>query len=644
MRFGSLLGLPYSGDRTSNNQDTLYPVFGHYSSVGGADMQGASPSVPYQNANITVTTSDGRGSVIGDFYTSSAGGAAFSAAPASYAATPGGDNYLLSNKNAGSGYAQTVAQVLNISSPSNSTYDTTFESQGYAAYGMTPGLNGYTVGPGYYGKTFYVWPPDPIKDWRKLYFTYPGSATPMDDNSKLWDSSGNFQTPGSSTYNVNYTAILNWLTSTGPNPFPSRLQSGRIVYYTAIPTSINTAAWPPTDLNERFWKDYIDYVLGFMQTGASSYMDISTNAAGLSGYGNDVVWGTTAITPKSSLSGGSQTPYMFYGDSPRRPLLSFWFGPLTMIDFLGNYNLWYYTNPNCSRYCWWPGTCHESPMYACKLGLEAALSDMNNNHPNDQVSLIYFSTPASGNNDTGGNRFNRVRVGLGQNYNNMQDSLWYPPATVGNATATVTPYDANNIEVPRAQGGTCYAYPLMLAYNQFSANASLQTYATAQAAGDAGGNGRKGAQKIIIFETDGAPNTTAAATFTNDGAYQSYYNIRYNSANPGGSEYPNNVNGYGDNDAAVTSQIFTICQQLAGPDSGTGYSTSSKPLLIHCLAFGPLGSSAAPTLSQMQSLGNVNDGMPAYKLINGDQATIVSNLQTAIAKILQDGVQVSLIQ
>ncbi len=77
-----------------------------------------------------------------------------------------------------------------------------------------------------------------------------------------------------------------------------------------------------------------------------------------------------------------------------RPLLSFWFGPMTMIDFLGNYNLWYsgYGN-DCSHYCWWPGTCHEAPLYACKLGIQAALSDIQNNHPNDLVSLIMFSVP-----------------------------------------------------------------------------------------------------------------------------------------------------------------------------------------------------------------------------------------------------------
>ena len=56
-----------------------------------------------------------------------------------------------------------------------------------------------------------------------------------------------------------------------------------------------------------------------------------------------------------------------------------------------------------------------------------------------------------------------------------------------------------------------------MAYNQFSANTTLLTYNTSQPAGDAGGNGRKGAQKIIIFETDGAPNTTASASFSNQG-------------------------------------------------------------------------------------------------------------------------------
>ena len=67
--------------------------------------------------------------------------------------------------------------------------------------------------------------------------------------------------------------------------------------------------------------------------------------------------------------------------------------------------------------------------------------------------------------------------------------------------------------------------------------------------------------------------------------------------------------------------------------------------MLHCLAFGPqIDSTAISTLNQMQTAGNVTDNMPSYKIIYGNAATVISDLQTAIAKILQDGVQVSLIQ
>ena len=276
---------------------------------------------------------------------------------------------------------------------------------------------------------------------------------------------------------------MNFIQNVGPSIFPSQLQSGRILYYNSIPSTINTSVWPPTDLNQRFWKDYIDYVLGVMQVGSNnSYVCINNATTGignLTGYGNDFNWGTAKITPRGNLS-GTPTPYMQYGDNPQRPILSFWFGPMTMVDFLGNYNLWYtgYGN-DASRYCWWPGTCHESPTYACKLGIQAALNDMQNNHPNDFISMIFFSTPLSSSSDTSASRFNRVRIGLSQSYSLLTDSLWYPPATVGNPTATVSPYDADNLEVPRATGGTCYAMGLMLAYNQFSGNSALLNYNTA---------------------------------------------------------------------------------------------------------------------------------------------------------------------
>jgi hypothetical protein len=654
MRFSSLLGTPYYGNRSCNNQDTVVPVFGQYSSNADG-MPGAAAVWPYGNANISITSSDGRPPVIPDFYTNSSGSqTAFSAAASSYATTPAGDVPPKSNKGAGASYAQTVAQVLNIASPGNSTYDSTFETKGYAGYGMTSGtggFHGYTQGPGYWGKTFYYWPPDPTNDWRTAYFNFP---TAKADNSLMWDSNGNWQIPTSSGYQIDYTAILNFIKNVGPSVFPSQLQSGRILYYSSIPSSINTSTWPPTDLNQRFWKDYIDYVLGVMQVSSSSYVVINNGVSGNTGYGADFQWGTVQITPLKSLSGGSKTPYMQYGDNPMRPILSFWFGPMSMVDFLGNYNLWYTGyGSDASRYCWWPGTCHESPMYACKLGIQAALNDMQNNHPNDMVSLIMFSTPLTSSSDTGADRFNRVRVGLSQSYSTLTDSLWYPPATVGNSSATVSPYDSNNLEVPRAMGGTCYAMGLMLAYNQFSGNSALVNYNTASYPAvnsyDAGGGGRTGAQKIVIFETDGAPNVTASANLVNGGAYNSYYQVRYNQSSPATSQYPTNVFGYADNDPTVVNQAVALVTQMAALSTANGYSTAAKPLLLNCIAFGPqITVAGLSTLNQMQTAGNVNDGptntLPSYKIINGNASTYATSLQTAFSTILQDGVQVSLIQ
>ncbi len=329
-------------------------------------MQATSFSSPYDEANISTTTSDGRPPIVQDFYSDSSGTVAFSAASSSYASTPAGDVPLKTNKNSAAGYAQTLAQVLNIGSPSNSTYDATYESKGYKAYSMTAGCSRYVEGPAYYGKTFFSWPPDPTNgtdgttnDWRKRYFLYPSTLTGMDDNSKLWSTSnGGWRQPGSSTYQINYTAILDWIKNIGPNPFPTSLRSGRIVYYTSIPSTIDTSSNPPTNLDQRFWKDYIDYCLGLIDNQNGSWTSLNDNNDGLAGYGADYTWGTFKITAKSSLS-GSPKPFMHYGDNPLRPRLHFWFGPMTMIDFLGNYNIWYDVNPSCSRYCWWPGTCHE---------------------------------------------------------------------------------------------------------------------------------------------------------------------------------------------------------------------------------------------------------------------------------------------
>jgi Flp pilus assembly protein TadG len=665
MRFASLLGIPYSGARSTNNPEGVFPVFGPYSDQTTAALQQTNSQTiigtnTFDASNITESDSlnDNRPTVVGDFYQQLGVSPvqAFTAAPAGYATTPAGDNFLKTTNNTGAAYAKSLKDVTGSTSRNAS-----FETNGYPQYTSNP-FQGYTGGPSYWGKTFFVWPPDPraAYDWRKLFFFKSDGVTPVDDNTLLWSAAGVWKTPTS--YKINYQAILKWIQTTGTNPFPPQMHAGRIDYYDAMPNSadnsLNQRFWtqfPLTDLNERFWKDYIDYVLGLWQSGSSSWQIITQNT----GYGADFNWSDSA-TPTAVYAkptSGSPPPYMDYRDNPQRPRLRCWFGPMTMADFLGCYNMWGSTS--YQKFVWWPGTCHESPLYACKLGIQAALRDCQNNHPNDTVSMIMFSVPnnAAGLSSYGG-RFNRVRAPLGRNYTRMIDSLWFPATTIDNPGTEIRPYDyANNIEVPRAMGGTCYAMGFMLAYNQFSGNSSLVTYNPAPApSGDAGGLGRKGAQKVIILETDGAPNTTATANFTNAGPYASYYNVRTNSTTPSAGEFPS-VAGYSDNDPTVTGQINTICQQIVAQDTANppGYSTARKPVLIHTIAFGPVfdatssGRTAAlQTLQQIQYIGNTqasaSDPLPAYKIITGTDATIVTNLRTALETIMQGEVPVSLIR
>ncbi len=73
MRFASLMGDPYTGNRTSNNPDGVFPAFGHYSDQSTAALQATSFTSPYDPANISSTTSDGRAPIVNDFYSDSGG-------------------------------------------------------------------------------------------------------------------------------------------------------------------------------------------------------------------------------------------------------------------------------------------------------------------------------------------------------------------------------------------------------------------------------------------------------------------------------------------------------------------------------------------------------------------------------------------
>lgn len=799
MRFESLPGCYVDGTgtayphypnvprNTSMNPDTVYPQFGHYSATATAALMGntsyPSTDVSADPSNISTTSNSGP-PLIPDFMTSGST-PAFSAASSNYATTPGGDDFPKYNGT----YQPTVNALLN--NTTNQSTMLTFNRSATAPSMTGYAGNGYTAGPNYWGKTFFMWPPDPrgsdldannaanhanngALDWRQRFFIKKNTATGklywLDHNNILFNPAGLPMTGSSSvtavlnapgttttvneggsggtaTYAllVNYAAILQWL-QTNPVHFPSSMLTGRIQYYSKLPdytdTTLNNRWWTTgtlTDLNERFWRDYIDYVLGFHCTGAGTWSNANPASGNVPlsaciGNGDYFQWGATPIlvtqrqacnytgtisnaggyakgtaagttikvasavtpakgdyvrfnpgstygstlykitnTPTSSggvvsiqldiplnvaLSNGdvvrfwssaSGFPgYMNFADNVYRPRHQFWFGPMTFVDWLGNYTTYQF---------WWPGNVHEAQAWACKVGIQTAIDDIQNNHPNDYVGMTFFSTPMYSSSDTSG-RHNNAVVPLGRNYQMLKDSLWFPPSTVNSGVTSITPYDADFQNVPRAAGGTAPMMSFMIAYNLLSSSVSnLRLFAqpTSTYRGNAGGLGRKGANRLVIFETDGAPNTRAYASIVNQGA-DSYYPIRIQSPanlSSGSNEFPSGG-------TFATSEIYTVVQQICAKDTASppGYSNSRKPALVYSIGYGTMfdpsySSAKQPTaltfLQTVQYYGNTSSdtngaNFPDWQRIYGTNDQRVARMQTAFTNIMQSGVQVSIIK
>ena len=100
--------------------------------------------------------------IVGDFYQSMSATPtpAFTAKPSNYATNPGGDGAPTTSKNTSTTWAKTVSDIVG-----KTTQDATFDNPtsstaGYDAYKINgQSYQGYTLGPGYWGKTFFIWPP-----------------------------------------------------------------------------------------------------------------------------------------------------------------------------------------------------------------------------------------------------------------------------------------------------------------------------------------------------------------------------------------------------------------------------------------------------------------------------------------------------
>lgn len=526
---------------------------------------------------------------------------------------------------------------------------------------------GYSMGPGYWGKTFFIWPPDPRDpvgdpgaanyqpgDWRERYFYNKsgGALNPQADNNSTNSGANSFDgineailNTGSSghtlsltTSQVNYAAILKWIKS-GPQTLPPNLRAGRVLYYASIPDDVNTGTGSAQQkLDKGFWKLYIDFVLG---TG--SY----TSAANL--YGTADSWSASAVSVTSNdhstykfswePTSGAKRPYMRYTDSPRRPRLHMWFGPLSMVHFLtrvdGN---------------WLPGTCNEAHCWQLKAGMNSVLDDVKNNHPNDLAGLVFFAA----------SQHNGVRVSLGQNYQRLKNALFYPRsllATIdgGDVTTEVRPYNTtalggyDDAEIPNAAGSTDPATGLAYAYNLLSPS----TISAGVSAGT--GAGRRGAQKIVILETDGVPNSYRVPTLTQRG-YNSYYTLA-------------GVTSASNGDTTGMNHAYNVIKQIAKPMATTattsgagadsGLSLPNAPARVYPIAFGDLfdpvlapSATFRPTalafLAKCAEHGGTGTAgattLPDTQVITGPYEQRITRLRDCLERIFQSGVSVVLIE
>ena len=525
---------------------------------------------------------------------------------------------------------------------------------------------GYSMGPGYWGKTFFIWPPDPRTpdvaqaaggDWRRrFFFNKSGGAlnTQADNNAANGSAAGSFDAINEVILNtgasgqtltatagtqVNYAAILKWLKS-GPQTLPPNLRAGRVLYYSSIPDDVDTATGTTQQqLDKAFWKNYIDFVLGVgSYTGSSNLYGVADSWASSTA---SVTQADLATYTFSWDGTNARRPYMRYTDSPLRPRLHTWFGPLSMVHFL-----------TCAvnGENWQAGTTYEAHSWQLKAGMNSVLDDVKNNRPGDYAGLVFFSSAHNG-----------VRVGLGQDFPALKNALFYPKSLYPqvnsgiDVTSEMRPYTNTSLggyddtDIPNAVGSTDPATGLAYAFNLLSPS----SIPAAQAAG--AGNGRRGAQKIIIFETDGVPNYARTLTF-NPRGYNSYYTAT------GGT-------GMTQGGTAVQNESFAVIQQIAkqmattgtttgsGPDSGL--SLPNAPARIYPIAFGDIfdadlspnatfRDTAFRFLAKCAEYGGTGPAnattLPDAQVITGPYQQRITRLRDCLERIFQTGVSVVLIE
>ena len=287
--------------------------------------------------------------------------------------------------------------------------------------------------------------------------------------------------------------------------------------------------------------------------------------------------------------------------------------------------------------------------------------------------MVMFSASYSSSTPTG---FNGPRVEIGQNYSRLKNALFYPKSLLvaidgGNTTTEVRPYDAsfNTVitpdEIPNANGSTDPNTGLAYAYNLLSPSTLTSTNpATGSPQGYGTLKGRRGAAKMVIFETDGVPNTysgLSSGTHTMDPTkkgYDTFYPVAaWTSQNIG-----NGVQPCMSEAVKVTQQIVKPMATLGaagGNGVDSGLSLPNAPARVYPVGFGdifdPVASpgavfrnTALQFLADVGAAGNTGvagaSSPPSKQIITGPYDQRISRLKDCLEQIFETGVSVALIE
>jgi hypothetical protein len=244
-------------------------------------------------------------------------------------------------------------------------------------------------------------------------------------------------------------------------------------------------------------------------------------------------------------------------------------------------------------------------------------------------------------------------VALTNDYTALINALWYPPGTT--TSSQVRPWDPLGTRVPSANGdydsNTTSCYGFIMGHNQLSSSAAARTAGL-------GGYGRRGSERLIIFESDGMANQGAdlgnkfSSLFVSGTDGDSYYDVSSTIVN-GNTVAPNLVAG-----GSASADTYTVVDKLVAQESSGGMARSNLPVTIHCLAFGAVfdsganGTEAANCYTFFQNIStkggttfpsSPTDPVNGYKVIIGTQTERKDKLRTAILKTMKSGVRIAMI-